>query len=48
LLVLAGLITGWLAISHVGGQTGDILGAMEQIGEITIVLMVAALLETEP
>jgi adenosylcobinamide-GDP ribazoletransferase len=48
LLVLAGLIIGWLAISHVAGQTGDILGAMEQIGEITIVLMAAALLATEP
>jgi adenosylcobinamide-GDP ribazoletransferase len=48
LLVLAGLIIGWLAISQVAGQTGDILGAMEQIGEIAIVLMAAALLETEP
>lgn len=48
LLVFAGLIIGRLAISHVAGQTGDILGAMEQIGEIIIVLMAAALLETEP
>jgi len=47
LLVLAGLIMGWLAVTHVGGQTGDILGAMEQIGEIAIVLMAAALFETE-
>jgi len=38
---------GWLAVTHVGGQTGDILGAMEQIGEIAIVLMAAALFETE-
>jgi adenosylcobinamide-GDP ribazoletransferase len=48
LLVLAGLIMGWLAIRHVAGQTGDILGAMEQIGEITIVLAAAALLGTAP
>ena len=45
LLALVGLIMGWLAISHVAGQTGDILGAMEQIGEITIVLTAAALLQ---
>ena len=48
LLLLAGLIMGWLTMRHVAGQTGDILGAMEQIGEITIVLMAAALLGTEP
>ena len=48
LLVLAGLIMGWLAVRHVAGQTGDILGAMEQIGEITIVLAAAALLGTAP
>ena len=46
LLVLAGLTMGWLAIRQVAGQTGDILGAMEQIGEITIVLTAAALLGT--
>ena len=45
LLVLAGLTIGWLAMRHVAGQTGDILGAMEQIGEITIVLTAAALLQ---
>ncbi len=48
LLSLAGLILARLARRQVGGQTGDILGALEQIGEIAIMLMTAALLHTEP
>jgi adenosylcobinamide-GDP ribazoletransferase len=48
LLSLAGLILARLATSQIGGQTGDILGAFEQIGEIAILLMAAALLQTEP
>jgi adenosylcobinamide-GDP ribazoletransferase len=48
LLSLAGLIMARLATRQVGGQTGDILGALEQIGEIAIVLMAAALFQTEP
>ncbi|KRR20786.1 MULTISPECIES: adenosylcobinamide-GDP ribazoletransferase [Bradyrhizobium] len=48
LLSLAGLILAWLATRQVGGQTGDILGAFEQIGEIVVLLMTAALLHTEP
>nr|WP_247519324.1 adenosylcobinamide-GDP ribazoletransferase [Bradyrhizobium sp. 190] len=47
LLSLVGLILAWLATRQVGGQTGDILGAFEQIGEIAILLMAAALLHTE-
>lgn len=42
LLSLAGLMLARLAIRQVGGQTGDILGAFEQIGEILILLVAAA------
>jgi adenosylcobinamide-GDP ribazoletransferase len=31
----------WLALNKVGGQTGDVLGALEQICEV-VVLLVAA------
>jgi adenosylcobinamide-GDP ribazoletransferase len=47
LLSLAGLVLGRLAVRQVGGQTGDILGALEQIGEIAIVLIAAALFPME-
>jgi adenosylcobinamide-GDP ribazoletransferase len=47
LLSMVGLIMAWLATRQVGGQTGDILGALEQIGEIAIVLMAAVLFQTE-
>ena len=46
LLSLAGLILARLAIRHIGGQTGDILGAFEQVGEILILLVAAAFLHT--
>jgi adenosylcobinamide-GDP ribazoletransferase len=42
LLSLAGLILARLAIRQIGGQTGDILGAFEQTGEIAILLVAAA------
>jgi len=32
----------WLCIRQIGGQTGDVLGALEQIGEITIMFVAAA------
>lgn len=44
LLSLAGLLLARLAIRQIGGQTGDILGAFEQFGEILILLVAAALL----
>jgi adenosylcobinamide-GDP ribazoletransferase len=47
LLSLVGLMLARLVTRQVGGQTGDILGALEQIGEIAIMLMAAALLQTE-
>jgi len=46
LLSLAGLVVGRLAVRQIGGQTGDILGALEQIGEIAILLLAAAVLHS--
>ncbi|MBR1087137.1 adenosylcobinamide-GDP ribazoletransferase [Bradyrhizobium manausense] len=46
LLSLAGLGLARLAIRQIGGQTGDILGAFEQVGEILILLVAAAFLQT--
>ncbi|MBR0971146.1 adenosylcobinamide-GDP ribazoletransferase [Bradyrhizobium japonicum] len=42
LLSLAGLILARLAVRQIGGQTGDILGAFEQSGEILILLVAAS------
>jgi adenosylcobinamide-GDP ribazoletransferase len=35
---------GWLAQRQIGGQTGDVLGGAEQLGEIAILLLLAAVL----
>jgi adenosylcobinamide-GDP ribazoletransferase len=43
LLLLAGAFMAWLTIKQVGGQTGDVLGALEQVGEILILLTAATL-----
>jgi adenosylcobinamide-GDP ribazoletransferase len=32
----------WLCMRQIGGQTGDVLGALEQMGEVTILLVAAA------
>ena len=32
----------WLCIKQIGGQTGDVLGALEQVSEILILLVAAA------
>jgi adenosylcobinamide-GDP ribazoletransferase len=42
LLSVVGLVWAWLATRQVGGQSGDILGALEQLGEVAILLMAAA------
>lgn len=39
LLSLVGLVWAWLATKQIGGQTGDILGALEQSGEIAILML---------
>jgi len=45
LLSLAGVVVGRLAVRQIGGQTGDILGALQQISEIAILLVAAAFLQ---
>ena len=32
----------WLCQRQIGGQTGDVLGALEQIGEIVVLLVAVA------
>jgi adenosylcobinamide-GDP ribazoletransferase len=43
LLSCAGLFMGWLSVKQIGGQTGDVLGALEQRGAVVILLTAAAL-----
>lgn len=45
LVVLAAVLVSWFAIRQIGGQTGDVLGAAEQIGETFVLLTVAGLLQ---
>jgi adenosylcobinamide-GDP ribazoletransferase len=45
ILLCAGFgLMAWLCNRQIGGQTGDVLGALEQIGEIAILLVAAAAL----
>jgi adenosylcobinamide-GDP ribazoletransferase len=39
LLAAAVGIMAWLSSAQIGGQTGDVLGALEQVGEIVILLV---------
>ncbi len=43
-LLIAGSCLGWLAMRQIGGYTGDVLGAQEQLGEIAILLVAVALI----
>jgi adenosylcobinamide-GDP ribazoletransferase len=43
MLVSAGLSLAWLARKQIGGQTGDVLGTLEQISEAAILLLAASL-----
>jgi adenosylcobinamide-GDP ribazoletransferase len=45
LLLIAGATAfmGWLCLRQIGGQTGDVLGALEQISEILILLVASTL-----
>ena len=45
LLAIALALMGWLAMSQIGGQTGDVLGAVEQVSEVLILLVAAAWLQ---
>jgi adenosylcobinamide-GDP ribazoletransferase len=43
LAVVAGVVgMAWLAKRQIGGQTGDVLGAAEQVGEIAVLVLLAA------
>src|SRR5215813_13872070 len=42
LATCAGLLMAWLSMRQIGGQTGDVLGALEQIIEIVILLTALA------
>jgi adenosylcobinamide-GDP ribazoletransferase len=42
LLSSAAFFMGWLSVRQIGGQTGDVLGALEQVNEILILLTVVA------
>jgi len=42
LLAVALGLMAWLSIRQIGGQTGDVLGALEQLSEILILLTAAA------
>jgi adenosylcobinamide-GDP ribazoletransferase len=44
LLIGAGLLMGSLSRSQIGGQTGDVLGAFEQVNEVVVLLTAAAAL----
>jgi adenosylcobinamide-GDP ribazoletransferase len=39
---LAAFVTGWLALDHVGGYTGDVLGAAQQAAEIATLIALGA------
>jgi adenosylcobinamide-GDP ribazoletransferase len=39
----AGLFMAWLSVRQIGGQTGDVLGALEQIVEVAILLTALAM-----
>jgi len=45
LLSAAGILMASLSTGQIGGQTGDVLGALEQVNEILILLVAAALLK---
>jgi adenosylcobinamide-GDP ribazoletransferase len=45
LLSSAVVVIAWLSLKQIGGQTGDVLGALEQINEILILLTAATLLK---
>lgn len=48
LLAAAGWLTSQLALRQFGGQTGDVLGAIEQIGEVIVLLLAAILARATP
>jgi adenosylcobinamide-GDP ribazoletransferase len=44
----AGFLMAWLCLWQIGGQTGDVLGALEQVIETVIMLTAVAMSGTTP
>jgi adenosylcobinamide-GDP ribazoletransferase len=44
MLALAALVLARVAVRQIGGQTGDVLGALQQIAEATLLVIAAAML----
>jgi adenosylcobinamide-GDP ribazoletransferase len=42
LVLIGALVIAWLARRKFGGQTGDVLGAVEQVSETLVLLVTAA------
>jgi adenosylcobinamide-GDP ribazoletransferase len=40
---VAALAVGWLAVRKLGGLTGDVLGAVEQVAECLVLVTITAL-----
>ncbi|MBO0753960.1 MAG: adenosylcobinamide-GDP ribazoletransferase, partial [Bradyrhizobiaceae bacterium] len=40
---VAGFVMAWLCLRQIGGQTGDVLGALEQVIE-TVILLIAVVM----
>jgi len=43
LIFIGAAIVAWLARRRIGGQTGDVLGTVEQVGECLVLLVAAAM-----
>jgi adenosylcobinamide-GDP ribazoletransferase len=41
IVVIAAMVMAWLSLRQIEGQTGDVLGAVEQVSEILILLVAA-------
>jgi adenosylcobinamide-GDP ribazoletransferase len=39
LVAIAGALLAWLSLAQINGQTGDVLGAVEQVSEIVVLLV---------
>jgi len=42
LVLIGAAVLAWLARRRIGGQTGDVLGAVEQVSETLVLLVTAA------
>jgi len=47
LLIAAAAVIAWLSVRQIGGQTGDVLGALEQVNEVLILLIAAVVLNPQ-